>query len=89
MTAIIKKKDSIGLRVRHVTQSPMRKRMALLAAHRRAASSNMVPVKLNPQVLYVNATPEQLAASVKLAEEMRKQRKESGLGFGEPTFVEA
>ncbi|MCW6598857.1 hypothetical protein [Yersinia ruckeri] len=85
MTAIIKKKDSIGLRVRHVTQSPLRKRMALQAAHRRA-SSKMVPVPLNPQVLVANVTAEQLSASVKFADEFNRNYKPEE---GASLFVEA
>lgn len=85
MTAIIKKKDSIGLRVRHVIQTPMRKRMALLAARRRAAPK-MVPVPLSPQVLVANVNAEQLAASVKFADEFNSNYKPEE---GAPLFVEA
>lgn len=85
MSEVIKKKSPIGLRVRHVIQAPMRRRVALMNAHRRA-SARMVPVPLSPQVLQVNATSEQLAASVKFADEFNKSYKPDE---GAPLFVEA
>ncbi|TPG59934.1 hypothetical protein [Ewingella americana] len=84
MSALIKKKASVGLRVRH---EMVRRRAPIVRARRMSAT--MVPVKLNPQILYVDVTAEQLQNSVKVAEEYKARRRESGLGFGEPTFVEA
>lgn len=85
MNEIIKKKSPIGLRVRHATHSPTRRRMAARAAYRRV-NARMVPVPLSPQVLYANATSEQLAASVKFADEFNQNYKPEE---GAPLFVEA
>lgn len=85
MSEVIRKKAPIGLRVRRAFHTVARRKY-----HRVPVSApipaRMVPVPLNPQVLVVNATTEQLSASAKFADEFNRNYKPEE---GAPLFVEA